>query len=814
MTVMRRRARRNRGVLVLAVVLLLLPTLVTQAGAALNYQNDEQGANDQPGQKDLTRHGIETPAPGQLSVAWNWDVTGLSGNNTGDACALFDTNTDSKVNFALCVTIGGNPADELSTRVYSCGDDKVDRCTSPATLVGSEAQGNIGSSCSVAQSGDDPFTAGASYPDDTKATCNVDLGDVGASSATLVNTCSYPSEQPNSDPSDCVLVPRDAFIKIRKDATPNEGSFPVRLDGTLEDTLLGDDETPFIAIRSDVTHSVKEDVPSDWALTAASCSGASGTGSSNGQFDNVDTITGIDASSDNQITCTFNDTHKPLLTVIKHVVQDNGGSAAASDWTMQIKQGATVKESFSGAESPGTTKTLDAGSYLIVETGGPSSYSLSYSGDCDSSGNITLALGDSKTCTLTNDDIAPKLTVTKNVVNDNGGKAVVSDFPLFVDAGSVTSGVQNSFDAGSHTVSETGQSSYSATISGDCAADGSITLAPGDVKACTITNDDVAAKLTVTKIVVNANGGGAVVSDFPLFVDAGSVTSGAQNSFDAGAHKVSETGQSGYSATIGGACAADGSITLAVGDDKACTITNDDIAAKLTVTKIVVTDNGGTAVVSDFPLFVDSTSVSSGVQNSFNAGSHTVSETGQSGYSATIGGDCAADGSITLAVGDEKACTITNDDEAATLIVKKVVVNSGVGTAAANDFSFEVNGDTAVSFEADGQNDLAVNTGTYSITEPAAEGYTTTYHNCSEVVIPNGGTATCTVTNTLRVFTAITLVCEGNSLHSSSVALNGSTQSSLGSSSDPSAVALCALLAARFEGLASGTYNGSITISP
>ena len=48
------------------------------------------------------------------------------------------------------------------------------------------------------------------------------LSDVGgAGTANLVNTCSYPSEQPNSDPSDCVLIPRDAFIQIDKDATPD-----------------------------------------------------------------------------------------------------------------------------------------------------------------------------------------------------------------------------------------------------------------------------------------------------------------------------------------------------------------------------------------------------------------------------------------------------------------------------------------------------------------------------------------------------------------------------------------------------------------
>jgi hypothetical protein len=40
------------------------------------------------------------------------------------------------------------------------------------------------------------------------------LADVGATSAVLLNTCSYPSGQPNSDPSDCVLVPGKASPTI------------------------------------------------------------------------------------------------------------------------------------------------------------------------------------------------------------------------------------------------------------------------------------------------------------------------------------------------------------------------------------------------------------------------------------------------------------------------------------------------------------------------------------------------------------------------------------------------------------------------
>src|SRR2546430_951888 len=72
--------------------------------------------------------------------------------------------------------------------------------------------------------------------------------------------------------------------------------------------------------------------------------------------------------------------------------------------------------SFAGAESPGTTVALDAGSYSVGETG-PSGYSRSDSSDCSGS----IAVGETKTCTITNDDVQPKLVVIKHVINDNGG---------------------------------------------------------------------------------------------------------------------------------------------------------------------------------------------------------------------------------------------------------------------------------------------------------------------------------------------------------------------------------------------------------
>ena len=103
-------------------------------------------------------------------------------------------------------------------------------------------------------------------------------------------------------------------------------------------------------------------------------------------------------------------------------------------------------------------------------------------------------------------------------------------------------------------------------------------------------------------------------------------------------------------------------------DPSDCVITPTGQATTLTLVKTVTNDNGGTKLVSDFPLFIDGEAATSGRPYLVLADvRHTASETAQPGYTPSVwGGDCAPDGTITLARGDNKTCTITNDDQAAT----------------------------------------------------------------------------------------------------------------------------------------------------
>jgi hypothetical protein len=99
-------------------------------------------------------------------------------------------------------------------------------------------------------------------------------------------------------------------------------------------------------------------------------------------------------------------------------------------------------------------------------------------------------------------------------------------------------------------------------------------------------------------------------------------------------------------------------IALDPGDDIICTFTNTVKRATLTLEKTV---DGGTATEDDFQAYINGDAVDWGDPQTLLPGPYTASEDVVAGYTAgDWGGDCVEDGSITLAPGDNKTCTITN----------------------------------------------------------------------------------------------------------------------------------------------------------
>lgn len=208
------------------------------------------------------------------------------------------------------------------------------------------------------------------------------------------------------------------------------------------------------------------------------------------------------------------------LTLVKKVVNDNGGTAVAGDF----KLGTTGPASISGftGDPSITGVTVGPGVFSLLE-GGPTGYTGTWS--CTegtlSGTTLTLTAGDDAVCTLTNDDdfIPPPeafLTLQKKVVNDNGGTAVATDFPLSFDNGSGTSGAGVLGDAaitavvvppGDYLLDEVLLPAYTLLeISCDgLDADGTdgLTIAAGEKVTCTFVNDDKGIDLKVAKTVSN-----------------------------------------------------------------------------------------------------------------------------------------------------------------------------------------------------------------------------------------------------------------------------------------------------------------------
>ena len=562
---------------------------------------DDSGADDYPGQKDLNFFTFDYGLPGAaaIAVSWGWDDTAWSGNNSGDACTLFDTDSDGSADFSFCVTVKGIPAAFVSARMYSCGDGRSDRCTQPVLVT---AFASTGSASVVANA--DPFgtvgspefaashvqgntcgTRPGCYTQDTVATAVIQLADMGGTAARLLNVCSYPSQVPNSDPSECVVTPNNGFLTIVKQATPSDGTeFTFQLgagqqaqDGSTAWTITGAGQQAFISIPAG-TYDLTEVVPATWLLSSATCLLQTTSPTPTGTF-TTPAMVDFEVRSGIETICTFtNGLQQGSLIVTKVVVNDNGGTKSPSDFGFQVNGGPAVTFEADGSN----TIALAPGIYSVTEPA-VAGYSTSYS-NCTS---VTVPPAGSATCTITNNDQPATLNVRKVVNNSSGGTKVASDFSFSVNGGPPVAfepdGTNTlTVDAGTYTVTEPAVSGYTTGYS-NCA---NLVLPNGGSATCVITNTDQAATLVVQKVVVNDNGGSRIATEFQFQVSGGTATSFLQDGADqlrgivtlslpAGTYSVTEPAVSGYATTYDGCTG----VVLVNGATSTCTIVNDDTKA-------------------------------------------------------------------------------------------------------------------------------------------------------------------------------------------------------------------------------------------
>jgi hypothetical protein len=279
------------------------------------------------------------------------------------------------------------------------------------------------------------------------------------------------------------------------------------------------------------------------------------------------------------------------------------------------------------------------------------------------------------------------LTVRKLVVNEIGGTKVASDFSFSVNGAAPVAFEPDgsnvlSVPAGTYTVTEPAVAGYTASLA-NCSG---IVLASGDSATCTITNTDTPVALTATtdtsKPVYAA---GETVTMNARVLNAGTPVTGARVNFDAlkpnginhvrltattnangdaSASFVSGTGSSSIGTYQLTAIATSGGLTAAAYSSFVVQ-TQAPQPATLTVVKVVVNDDKGTKVASDFSFSVNGAAAVAFEPDGSNvlsvpAGTYSVTEPAVTGYAATLS-NCS---SIALVAGGSATCTITNNDVA------------------------------------------------------------------------------------------------------------------------------------------------------
>ena len=391
-----------------------------------------------------------------------------------------------------------------------------------------------------------------------------------------------------------------ASLTLNKIATNDDGGM---LDGADFQLLIDDEPQPQlepVEVTPDVMHTIGEEDVSGYEFVTIECT----------DIDSGDPVTyddGIALSVGQQVSCTvFNDDIAPTITVHKSVVNDNLGTSQPDDFDL------TVNDVVVAQGDPGTHFMANEASVIseIAADGYTATGVVCTSSDPQSSNNksatntatieVTPVLAEEIDCTVTNDDNKPvvtQITINKAVSNKWGGDLAGGDFNLQIDGVTKAQGTPHNVTPGQHEIGEIERDGYAlaSIVCGDITlgADHMVNVTAGQSVTCTVNNADKPASLTLVKDVINNNGLKALPSDFSLQIDGEIVTQNAPHNVASGRHVITEVAVAGYR-LVGITCTDDsteavlpydGGVSLALGQQATCVVTNDDDPIDLVLTK-------------------------------------------------------------------------------------------------------------------------------------------------------------------------------------------------------------------------------------
>lgn len=541
----------------------------------------------------------------------------------------------------------------------------------------------ITSTCTVTNATDDPFSSGASYNRDTKATCTIQLSDVGgATQANLLDVCSYPSTQPNSAPSDCIIIRNDkGNLTVIKNVVPDNSatnwnfaisgptSFSVNIAGDGTSGINSVDLGTYSIVESAGTDTSLNNYSTTWACTKNGAPYLSGSGTN---------ATGIviDKSGNIQdsVVCTFTNTrvNNAKLTIIKDAVpnsaQDFSFTATGtglSNFSLDDDADATLSNSI-------TFSDLASGTYSVTETpiAGWDLTSATCTDESDPS-NIQLGAGEDVTCTFVNTQRG-KIIVDK--VTEPAGDLTSFEFDPsyttnFFLADASTPHESDYLVPGTYSVAELTPSDWDLT-SATC-SDGStpdnISLQAGETVTCTF-NNQKDSKIIIEK---QTTPDGSPES-FTFQTNYGSnfnLNDGQSNDSGdlvPGTYSVDELTPSGWDETS--AVCSDQSpvtaISLQAGETVTCVFSNTQ-RGKIIVAKQTLPDGDSTTFDFTTSYDEDGFSLSDGQSNDSGyliPGNYSVSENAETGWLLTsvVCSDKQDPASLALSAGETITCTFTN----------------------------------------------------------------------------------------------------------------------------------------------------------
>jgi uncharacterized repeat protein (TIGR01451 family) len=556
--------RSSRDAVVLLVLIGALTAFIAgaaPAGAAIpaNFFSviDQNGANDVPSQNDLTQFGRDDSDSTVYKLFWSWDSTDdwTGTGQTGDACALFDTNADGNINFAVCGEVNnpGANASVVSQTIgspfaFSCSDAKNDRCANPSAplpYTPTQIQAGVLTAGSPGASppgnlitNTDPFPnldPDQNWPNDSTLEVVIQKSFLPAN-AVLTNVCSFPSagNGGNNNPFDCITTPGGGFLIIKKNAgagvtAPNFvfGVSPIPANEPSSYTIAGTGQTNPIGVTVG-TETVTETVPSSWALTAVSCLLADGS-TSTGTFDSVNhRITGATIQSGQVTTCTFTDVNAPSLTVTK----DNDANHDAAFTDTETVPGSAVYPytvTYKATIHNGAASSATITAITDDKVAAPLRSASTTDTDCADVIGTSIAAGATVTCYYDTTFASPAQAQVVNTVSVTATNSAGSDTKTDTSTVNFTqsSGLSLVKTASPQTYSQVGDVigySYLVTNTGNVSLAGPVTvsddkatvtcpaggLAPGATKTCTasytITQADLDSGSVTNTATAHANG--------------------------------------------------------------------------------------------------------------------------------------------------------------------------------------------------------------------------------------------------------------------------------------------------------------------